>query len=221
MNNFGEFLYELRKEKGMTQAELAQLLGVTNKAVSKWETGEAMPETALLVPISRIFDVSVDELLDGKRGEKQGKDDDKRIKDYLFTCGKDEGGQKTFTEKICGALCAAAVFAGLTAYFLIGVLSGLWHPYWVIIPSCAFSSGIIGIIFDACNPKKREAKIAKGENLYVGAVCGVIMLICITAYLLAGAFADLWHPLWIILIAGAFVCAIIAMLADIITHKRK
>ncbi|MCI8819884.1 MAG: helix-turn-helix transcriptional regulator, partial [Clostridia bacterium] len=53
----------------MTQAELAQALGVTNKAVSKWETGEAMPETALLLPISRIFGVSVDELLDGKRSE--------------------------------------------------------------------------------------------------------------------------------------------------------
>ena len=48
MNDFGEFLFKLRKEKGMTQAELAQALGVTNKAVSKWETGEAMPETALL-----------------------------------------------------------------------------------------------------------------------------------------------------------------------------
>lgn len=60
MENFGEFLYALRKDKGMTQAELAQLLGVTNKAVSKWETGEAMPETSLLIPIARIFGVSVD-----------------------------------------------------------------------------------------------------------------------------------------------------------------
>ncbi len=55
MNTFGEFLFSLRKEKGMTQAELAEKLGVSNKAVSKWETNEAMPETGLLVPISRIF----------------------------------------------------------------------------------------------------------------------------------------------------------------------
>ena len=59
MNGFGEFLYTLRKEKGITQAELAAALGVTNKAVSKWETGEAMPETAQLLHISRIFGVTV------------------------------------------------------------------------------------------------------------------------------------------------------------------
>ncbi len=70
MNEFGNFLYALRKEKGMTQADLAQALGVTNKAVSKWETGEAMPETGLLLPLSRIFGVTVDELLAGKRAER-------------------------------------------------------------------------------------------------------------------------------------------------------
>lgn len=45
MNEFGNFLYSLRKEKGMTQQELADRLGLTNKAISKWETGEAFPET--------------------------------------------------------------------------------------------------------------------------------------------------------------------------------
>ncbi|HOK81223.1 MAG TPA: helix-turn-helix transcriptional regulator [Clostridia bacterium] len=64
---FGDFLYTLRKEKGMTQTELADLLGVTNKAVSKWETGESYPETSLLVPIANVFGITVDELLRGER----------------------------------------------------------------------------------------------------------------------------------------------------------
>lgn len=69
ISKFGEFLYELRKEKGFTQSELAEKLGITNKAVSKWETGEAFPETAQLVPLSNIFSVSVDELLRGERNK--------------------------------------------------------------------------------------------------------------------------------------------------------
>ena len=66
--SFGDFLYELRKEKGLTQSEVAEKLGVTNKAVSKWETGETFPETAQLLPLAVLFGVTVDELLRGERG---------------------------------------------------------------------------------------------------------------------------------------------------------
>ena len=67
--SFGDFLYELRKEKGLTQSEVAERLGVTNKAVGKWETGETFPETAQLLPLSDLFGVTVDELLRGERRE--------------------------------------------------------------------------------------------------------------------------------------------------------
>lgn len=69
MNEFGNYLYTLRKAKGYTQAELADKLGVTNKAVSKWETGEAFPETAQLVPLADIFGVTTDELLRGRSAQ--------------------------------------------------------------------------------------------------------------------------------------------------------
>ena len=72
MNAFGNFLYSLRKERRMTQQELADRLGVTNKAVSKWETGEAFPETAQLIPIADTFGVTVDELLRGGRNASCG-----------------------------------------------------------------------------------------------------------------------------------------------------
>lgn len=225
MNGFGDFLYTLRKEKGLTQAELADMLGVTNKAVSKWETGEAMPETAQLIPLSRIFGVSVDELLDGKRSEKlqenvEKEEGNERIKDHLFTRGKDDG-EKTLLEKIQGTVCATVVFAGLTAYFLLGIIGGLWHPYWVIIPACALLSGVFGCVFDLFNTDKRNARTAKGENPYSGPICGIIMLSCIITYLLTGALLNLWHPLWVIIVIGAFACAVTAMLVEILNHKRK
>lgn len=225
MNNFGDFLYSLRKQKGMTQAELAEALGVTNKAVSKWETGEAMPETALLLPIARIFCVTVDELLDGKRAdtdadntefEKQTAFDPAK---HLFTRGKDDPPKK-FSEALCGIICAAVFLLGVAAYLFIGALFGLWNPHWVIIPVCALLCGIIGIIFDLCDRDKRRQKTEKGENPYVGAICGFIMLTCIIVYLLIGALLGLWHPYWIIVAGGAIVCGLLGSTNAFYNYKK-
>lgn len=60
---FGKRLYNLRKERDMTQEELAQRLGVTNQSVSKWELGQCYPDIALLPELAEIFKVATDELL--------------------------------------------------------------------------------------------------------------------------------------------------------------
>lgn len=226
MSGFGEFLYTLRKEKGMTQSELAGALGVTNKAVSKWETGEAMPETAQLLPISRIFGVTVDELLAGKRAEpadstaeNASPENADSIQNNIFTRGNDEE-PKTLLEKICGFICGAVFFIGLMSYLLIGTLLGLWHPYWIIVPVSALSCGIIGCIFDMCNPEKRARKLKRGENPYTGGACGITMLSCVISYLTASVFTWLWHPLWVIVVGGAVICFVIGAIGDIFTHKK-
>ena len=64
---FGAFVAQLRKEKGLTQKDLAQKLFVSDKAVSKWETGASIPDTALLLPLAELLGVTVTELLMGRR----------------------------------------------------------------------------------------------------------------------------------------------------------
>lgn len=64
---FGLFLTQLRKEKGFTQQELADQLFVSNKAVSKWERGQSLPDISLLTPLAQLLGVSVAELLKGER----------------------------------------------------------------------------------------------------------------------------------------------------------
>lgn len=63
----GAFIACERKDKGLTQAQLAQLLHVSDKAVSRWETGRGLPDAALMLPLCEILDISVNELLSGRR----------------------------------------------------------------------------------------------------------------------------------------------------------
>lgn len=72
----------LRKQKGLTQEELAGELGVTNQAVSKWESAQCCPDIQLLPDIAKVFDVSVDELLGYKTTDGLG-DICLKIKDYF------------------------------------------------------------------------------------------------------------------------------------------
>ena len=65
--NIGKFIAELRKEKNMTQQELADKLMITDRAISHWENGRRLPDISLLKSLSEIFEVSITEILNGHR----------------------------------------------------------------------------------------------------------------------------------------------------------
>ena len=70
----GQLITELRKEKGLTQKQLADALNVTDKAVSKWERGLSFPDISMLEPIAETLDISIMEILAGEK-----KSDDETI----------------------------------------------------------------------------------------------------------------------------------------------
>lgn len=63
----GSFLKQLRKEKQLTQEQLAEQLHVSGRTVSRWETGSNMPDISLLVALAEFYEVSIPELIDGER----------------------------------------------------------------------------------------------------------------------------------------------------------
>ena len=63
----GKFIAGCRKEKGLTQAQLAEKLNITDRAVSKWETGKCMPDSSIMLELCNILGVTVNELLSGER----------------------------------------------------------------------------------------------------------------------------------------------------------
>ena len=65
----GDFLRKLRYEKELTQIQLAEILFVSNKSVSRWEKGKSLPDIDILMKLAHFYDVSLEELLDGQRNE--------------------------------------------------------------------------------------------------------------------------------------------------------
>lgn len=78
---FGTRIYNLRKGKGLSQTELGELVGVSNKAVSKWENGDAKPAMNQLIKLSKIFDISMDKIIDTEE------EHEKRITKIVITGG--------------------------------------------------------------------------------------------------------------------------------------
>ena len=68
----GIFICENRKNQGMSQKELADKLGITDKAISKWERGISFPDISMLIPISKVLKISLYDLLTG--GEDNGQE---------------------------------------------------------------------------------------------------------------------------------------------------
>ena len=63
----GKFIAECRKQKSLTQMQLAEKLGITDKAISKWERGVAMPDTSIMLELCDILGITVNELLNGEK----------------------------------------------------------------------------------------------------------------------------------------------------------
>lgn len=113
----GCFIAQLRKELGLTQKELAEKLEVTDKAISRWETGKGLPDTSLLKPLAEIFGVSVGELLSGKRM------DDSQIKSQADHIILESLSYEEIQEK----------WKGILRYVFLGILVALGGMFFSMV----------------------------------------------------------------------------------------
>lgn len=128
----GQFLRELRKEKGITQAQLAETLGVANRSVSRWENGVNMPDFSLLIAIAKFYDVEIGEILDG---ERKNEDMDKKTEETMEKIADYNENEKKLLARRVGHFQGVALvammlymymlFADIADNFMNGLISGL------------------------------------------------------------------------------------------------
>ncbi len=145
MQKIGTFLAELRKEKNLTQEELGEQIGVTNKTVSRWENGNYLPPVEMVQILSDLFDVSINELLSGERlDEKHYKEN---AEEYIVTDLMKKRNEAKKRLAISCIVAAITILAGLSIILLSALLSA---PIWLKIGSIIFSLIIIILGIGVC-----------------------------------------------------------------------
>ena len=123
----GRFIAEKRKEKGMTQKELAKQLGIGDKAVSKWECGRGMPDNSIMLPLCDLLGINVNELLMGE--DLSEKAYNESSEDIILTLIEEKESLEKKNKKSLFS-CVMAILFIVILFFLIFMPIRGWHS-WV------------------------------------------------------------------------------------------
>jgi transcriptional regulator with XRE-family HTH domain len=143
----GKLLQQLRKEKGLTQEELSEKMGVSRRTVSRWETGNNMPDLDILIELSDLYETDLREILSGERKSEQM---DKELKETVLQVADYSSEEKARLIRRMHWLFIAGLI-GFIAFLVITALDlGEVSPYSGIAGfglGVAFGMMIIGVIF--------------------------------------------------------------------------
>ena len=196
MLNISNKLKELRLSNGYSQEELAEKLTVTRQAVSKWERGEALPDTENLVALALLYKMSLDELV--------GYSADTEEESEFTTNEVSEGGEEIEEEQKEPTSVWVRVISEFSytilvtvVFLLLGFIWNLWHVAWILFVTIPLYDSIVDCI---------KTKLVSEFNypVFVTAI-----------YLFLGMQFGLWHPAWVIFIT----IPIFYSIADAIDRK--
>ena len=122
----GKFITECRKKKNLTQAQLAENLNITDRAISKWETGKSMPDFDIMLKLCEILEISVNELLCGEMINTEQKDE--QLNELIFQMAKNEERYHKRLRHSAYVIIATSMVALVCLITLISLL----------IPECGF-----------------------------------------------------------------------------------
>ena len=130
----GKFIAFCRKEQGMTQAVLAEKLGISDRAVSKWETGKSMPDSGIMLELCALLKINVNELLSGERIMAEAYD--KRAEENLLAMRREVEEKNRQMLQTEYWIAIPAVIAGLIMVFMASFLE---MPVWLRIALIVFA----------------------------------------------------------------------------------
>ena len=199
--NIGEKLYELRKEKHLSQEEVADKLNVTRQTISKWETNQSTPDFDKIKPLCELYGITADELLTGEKKEKE---------------------QEPLNKQDIKKERANGIAAGVLFYFIALVWIMISIPVLFMNPVLAAAIFILlcglatyKIIYTCMVYKKEKTKEETEKNPIIKRINNIIDILCFTIYMLVSFYTMAWHITWIIFIIDGLLNEIVKLIFEV------
>lgn len=184
-NNIGKFLQEVRKEKGLTQKDLAEKIGVSDKTISKWENGNSTPDTSMLLSISEALDVTVNEILSGERIPPENYS--MKAEETIMSLMKENETSKkaNFISRIIGIVLLAIAIILIMVSTQRGFEGLQIIAYFIDAPSLVFvaiaSTGVV--LVSGARQKRRIFSLLSRIIIPVGVVVTIMSAVIMTSML--------------------------------------
>ncbi len=201
----GERLLKLRRDKNISQEELANELDVSRQTISKWETDQSLPDSDKIVPLCNYFGITSDELLTGNKNivEKNSEDYKKKfarniaiaVMIYIMSL---------VSIIVCSELIDNAVIGVALFFTLIALGTGL-----IIYSAIVYGE----------KKEKVETKQDKHNKRLSKQIEGVVGILGVTVYLIVSFMTGAWHITWIIFLIIGIINQIIRVLFTIFTKE--
>ena len=199
----GERLLKLRKERNLSQEELANVLDVSRQTISKWETDQTTPDFDKIVPLCEYYGITSDELLSGKKDIIKSKEDDKR---------------GIFARNI-------AIAVGLYIFALVLIVFFAAFLEQEIIGTCLFfvtiaiATGLI--VYTAIRYGSKKEKKETKKDKTVKQLCEIIDILGVVIYFIVSFMTMAWHITWIIFLIIGLCEAIIKLIFGLNDDEKK
>lgn len=193
-------LVNLRKSNNLSQEALAEKLGISRQAVSKWERAEASPDTDNLILLARLYHVSLDELLRTEDEIPIPEELPEYQEEKACVGESDDNTERDAHIYFPSSLVSLII---IIAYLLVGCLFDAWHPGWLLFLLIPIWTTL--------------ATAIENRNPYYFAYSVLATLF----YLCMGFFWDLWHPGWIVFLTVPFYYAAVPYAASWMDRKKE
>lgn len=176
MQKIGAFLKNLRKEKGLTQEQLAEIFGVAGRTVSRWENASNMPDLSMIIQIADFFDVEVKEILNGERDDDKMNQETKEMLEKVADYNKIEKEKriKTFVTSFLATIIVGVIILNIQLIMYLDIKYIAGEAIIILVGSI---TAVVMTIRDGLWGKPNRISAIKNDIITSGAMAALFSIV--------------------------------------------